>query len=80
MSPAGQAQEWAERAGRGGVTLRFSWPAYQETGEGFSSERLAWWASHLLILEVSPSISEIELRQIAEVLRGLLLGETRERC
>jgi len=69
-SPSGRARDWVEEAGRKGITLRLSWPAYQELPEG-KRDALEWLAEHLLILEVHPGLTEVELERIAACVRRL---------
>jgi dTDP-4-amino-4,6-dideoxygalactose transaminase len=74
QSPAGRAQEWVEEARRERITLRLSWPAYQDMAAGESSA-LEWLASHLVILEVHPRLRAREVEQIADCVRRLAARE-----
>lgn len=73
-SPSGRSAEWAEQAGRDGVTLRLSWPAYQELPEG-KSDTLEWLAEHLMIVEVHPGLTDAEMERIAACVRRLAKNE-----
>lgn len=73
-SPSRCAVEWVEEAARDGVTLRLSWPAFQELPVE-KSATLEWLAEHLLILEVHPGLTDAELEQIAACVRRLAAKE-----
>ncbi len=70
-SEKGRATNWVEKAAREGVTLRLSWPAYQNLEEGQGSEQVDWMAEHLLIAEVHPNLRTSEVRRIAEVIKRI---------
>ena len=73
-SPAGRAREWVAAAGRDGVTLRLSWPAYQDLPER-KSDAVEWLADHLAILEVHPKLTGKELQRMADCVRRLAARE-----
>jgi hypothetical protein len=68
---AGGAEHWVEQAGRGGVTLRRCWPAYQHLAPAQASGDLIWLAEHLLLLELHPRLSGGEIARIAHTLGQL---------
>ncbi len=65
------AKYWRERAAAAGVTLRLCWPAYQLFETAQHSQSVAWFAQHLVFLEVHPRMSTREVAQTAKVLRKL---------
>jgi dTDP-4-amino-4,6-dideoxygalactose transaminase len=70
-SPAGCAHDWVEAAARKGVTLRLSWPAYQELQRLDPRSKVHQLAGELLILEIHPQMSDSEIRTIATCLQRL---------
>lgn len=74
-SPAGRADHWVGEARRAGVTLRRAWPAYDEAAPGQGSPDLAWYADHLVILDVHPRLRAGEVRRIADCVKRLARSE-----
>jgi dTDP-4-amino-4,6-dideoxygalactose transaminase len=70
QSPAGRAAAWQAEAAPSGVTLRLTWPAYQPL-ESRAGASLAWFADHLLFLEIHPRLCAEEIERIAACLRTL---------
>jgi dTDP-4-amino-4,6-dideoxygalactose transaminase len=62
---------WREQAAAAGVTLRLCWPAYQLLEPAQHSEAVAWFARHLVFLELHPRMSNWEITQTVKVLRRL---------
>lgn len=71
QSPAGRAAAWQAEAARSGVTLRLTWPAYQPAEAQPLSANTAWFADHLLFMEIHPRLSKGEVERIAGCLRKL---------
>lgn len=69
--PSGDAWRWRENAGQAGVTLRLTWPAFQQNDPAQQSPELDWMARHLLALEIHPRLQLAELRQITAGVRRL---------
>ena len=69
--PAGEAEDWIERATRLGVTLRRAWPAYQSLEPAQLEGDVAWLAEHLLAMEIHPQLSPEESSHVLCVLNKL---------
>lgn len=70
-SLAGRAADWAEEAARGSVTLRRSWPAYQPPEPGQPGGEQAWFADHIMLLEIHQDTTSHELEHIEALLKSL---------
>lgn len=70
-SPLGEVERWRQWAAAKGVTLRLSWPRYQELVAEQHSPVLAQLAQQLLILEIHPDWTEKEIRHIGQVVGAL---------
>jgi len=68
-SDRGLARRWVERAAAANVTLRLTWPAYQDAAPGQGTTALRWLAEHLLLLEIHPHLNDAEVERIALCLR-----------
>jgi dTDP-4-amino-4,6-dideoxygalactose transaminase len=68
---SGNAQDWVEHSARKGVTLRRCWPAYQPPEPAQQTRTIERLARTLLILEIHPQLSDVEMEHIAAVLRSL---------
>jgi len=71
QSSAASAEHWVREARDAGVTLRRAWPAFDEPAPGQASANLAWFADHLVILEVHPRLNPGEVVRIAECVKRL---------
>jgi dTDP-4-amino-4,6-dideoxygalactose transaminase len=74
-SAAGRVEDWVREAERRGITLRRTWPAYQHADAGQSEARLAWFARHIAILEIHPSLNQSEVTKIVRCLKEFALQE-----
>ncbi len=69
ISETGKAvEDWIQAADRRGVTLRPTWPYYQEPLQSQRSEDLDWLAGNLLVLEIHPSLTPGEVKRITDFL------------
>jgi len=61
-------EDWIRAAERRGITLRPTWPFFQEPLEPQKSEDLDWLAENLLVLEIHPRLTRGEVRRITDFL------------
>lgn len=73
--PPNCADNWIHGAAKDGITLRRTWPAFQEILPGARSNALEFLADQLLILEIHPDLSEWEVNRLAERLSQLLYSQ-----
>ncbi len=60
--------EWILAADRRGITLRPTWPYFQEPVESQKTQALAWLAENVLVLEIHPHLTPGEVRRITDFL------------
>ncbi len=72
--PSSCAPAWVEQAACEGVTLRFCWPAYQESSGATTSGEVRWLGDHLLLLEIHPGLRDAEMERIVRAIRRLSPG------
>jgi dTDP-4-amino-4,6-dideoxygalactose transaminase len=66
-------EDWIDAADRRGITLRPTWPYFQQPLENQKTEDLAWLAENLLVLEIHPRLASSEVQRISEFLSGAVL-------